>query len=51
MNGGFGGDINININNANFANTGDEKREIKRITSEILFELQTRAINMNTGAI
>lgn len=51
MNGGFGGDININISNANFANTGDEKREIKRITSEILFELQTRAINMNTGAI
>ena len=51
MNGGFGGDINIHINNANFANTGDEKREIKRITSEILFELQTRAINMNTGAI
>lgn len=51
MSGGFGGDININISNANFANTGDEKREIKRITSEILFELQTRAINMNTGAI
>lgn len=51
MNGGFGGDININISNANFANTGDEKREIKRIASEILFELQTRAINMNTGAI
>lgn len=51
MTGGFGGDININISNANFANTGDEKREIKRITSEILFELQTRAINMNTGAI
>ena len=51
MNGGFGSDINIHINNANFANTGDEKREIKRITSEILFELQTRAINMNTGAI
>ena len=51
MNSGFGGDININISNANFANTGDEKREIKRITSEILFELQTRAINMNTGAI
>lgn len=51
MSGGFGGDININISNENFANTGDEKREIKRITSEILFELQTRAINMNTGAI
>lgn len=51
MNGGFGGDINININNANFANTGDEKREIKRIASEIFFELETRAVNLNTGAI
>lgn len=51
MSGGFGGDININISNANFANTGDEKREIKRIASEILFELETRAVNLNTGAI
>lgn len=51
MNGGFGGDININISNANFANTGDEKREIKRIASEIFFELETRAVNLNTGAI
>lgn len=51
MSGGFGGDININISNANFANTGDEKREIKRIASEIFFELETRAINLNTGAI
>lgn len=51
MSGGFGGDINININNANFANTGDEKREIKRIASEIFFELETRAVNLNTGAI
>ena len=49
--GGFGGDININISNANFANTGDEKREIKRIASEIFFELETRAVNLNTGAI
>lgn len=51
MSGGFGGDININISNANFANTGDEKREIKRIASEIFFELETRAVNLNTGAI
>lgn len=51
MNGGFGGDININISNANFANTGDENREIKRIASEIFFELETRAVNLNTGAI
>lgn len=51
MSGGFGGDININISNANFANAGDEKREIKRIASEIFFELETRAVNLNTGAI
>ena len=51
MSGGFGGDININISNANFANTDDEKREIKRIASEIFFELETRAVNLNTGAI
>ncbi|WP_444310443.1 phage tail tape measure protein [Megasphaera sp.] len=51
MSGGFGGDININISNANFSNTGDEKREITRIASDILFELETRAVNLNTGAI
>lgn len=51
LSGRFGGDININISNANFANTGDEKREIKRIASEIFFELETRAVNLNTGAI
>lgn len=47
-NAGIGG-ISVFIDNANFGNGG--KEEVKRVAEEILFELETRAINQNVGAV
>lgn len=43
--------ITVNIGTASFRDTGDEEQEVRRIASRIMFELQTRAINLNEGAI
>lgn len=50
-NGGTGFQVTINIGTANMRTDTDIKEQARKLADEILYQIQTRAINMNQGAI
>ena len=50
-NGTGGAKITINIGTANMGSNQDIRQQARMLAEQILFELETRAINQNVGAI